>query len=176
MGRRRRWCTQDGEVLALIWMVYIKNDGLSYLIEPAQLHVHLLNQMITARTSAYYTSIGWSILSSQRTSAARTSCKLRTMATMLERPATMDFIRPDSKMNRRYMAAGQEISTGKYEKKHVIVRDARPKAESLTLDTAGFQLLEHSSKVKLTSSILRYCAKMNLTRPDRSRTGPTWRS
>ncbi|KAH6971071.1 hypothetical protein BKA56DRAFT_678203 [Ilyonectria sp. MPI-CAGE-AT-0026] len=64
-----------------------------------------------------------------------------------DRQATMEYIRPDSKMNRRYMAAGEEVNTGKYETKPVLVHDARHEIPKLTLDTTGFELFEHESKV-----------------------------
>lgn len=78
------------------------------------------------------------------------------MATMTvkyptDRQATMEYIRPDSKMNRRYMAAGEEVNTGKYETKSVLVHDARHEIPKLTLDTTGFELFKHESKV---SSVL----------------------
>lgn len=64
-----------------------------------------------------------------------------------DREATMEYIRPDSKMNRRYMAAGAEINTGKYETRNVLVHDIRQEKDKYTLDTVGFQLLDHESKV-----------------------------
>ena len=59
-----------------------------------------------------------------------------------DREATMEYIRPDSKMNRRYMAAGKEVGTGEYETKKVLVHDIRPEKDRYTLDTTGFQLLD----------------------------------
>ena len=60
--------------------------------------------------------------------------------------ATLSFIRPDSKFNRRYMAPMAEVNTGIYEDKTVIIKDARPNREMFTLDTSGFVLLDHTSK------------------------------
>lgn len=74
-----------------------------------------------------------------------------------DRQARMEYIMPDSKMNRRYMAAGEEVNTGKYETKTVLVHDARPEISSLTLDTTGFQLLRHESKV--SSALASYMGK-----------------
>ncbi|KAK5459721.1 hypothetical protein LTS15_003850 [Exophiala xenobiotica] len=59
----------------------------------------------------------------------------------------MDYIRADSKMNRRYMAAGNEVNTGKYETKHVLVHDVRPELNKYTLKTTGFQLVKYESQV-----------------------------
>jgi hypothetical protein len=61
--------------------------------------------------------------------------------------STMQFIRADSKVNRRYITPGAEVNTGKYEVRKVHIRDARPRREECTLDTTGFQLLDHKSKV-----------------------------
>jgi hypothetical protein len=72
-----------------------------------------------------------------------------TAINLADRLVSMDFIRSDSKMNRRYMVAGQEVSTGIYETKKVVVHDARAEADDLKLETAGFQLVTHESKVSL---------------------------
>lgn len=64
-----------------------------------------------------------------------------------DREATLEYIRPDSKVNRRYMTAGKEVNTGKYEKKRVLIRDGRPDLEKITLQTMGFQLMKHQSDV-----------------------------
>lgn len=69
-------------------------------------------------------------------------------------PATLSFIRPDSKLNRRYIAPMAEINTGLYEDKTVVIRDARPDREKFTLDTGGFVLLDHTSKVPPQSQSL----------------------
>lgn len=61
--------------------------------------------------------------------------------------STMQFIRADSKVNRRYITPGAEINTGKYEVRKVHIRDARPRRAECTLDTTGFQLLDHKSEV-----------------------------
>ena len=61
--------------------------------------------------------------------------------------ATMEYIRADSKMNRRYMAAGAEVSTGRYETRDVFVHDIRSEANKYTLEKTGFQLFNHSSNV-----------------------------
>lgn len=45
-----------------------------------------------------------------------------------------------------------EVNTGIYEDKTVIIKDARPNREMFTLDTSGFVLLDHTSKVIYPSS------------------------
>jgi hypothetical protein len=59
----------------------------------------------------------------------------------------MHFVKADSKVNRRYITPGLEINTGKYEVKTVRIRDARPFRQECTLDTTGFELFEHKTKV-----------------------------
>jgi hypothetical protein len=61
--------------------------------------------------------------------------------------SSMQFIKADSKENRRYITPGLEINTGKYETRQVFIRDARPHREEYTLDTTGFQLFDHKSSV-----------------------------
>jgi hypothetical protein len=61
--------------------------------------------------------------------------------------ASLSFITPTSKFNRRYVAPGEEINTGIYEDKTVVIRDARPEKEKLTLEKNGFKLIDHKSKV-----------------------------
>lgn len=64
-----------------------------------------------------------------------------------DRQANLEYIMPDSKINRRYMAGGREVSTGKYESKKVLIRDGRPELGTYTLETTGFQLIKHTSMV-----------------------------
>jgi len=59
----------------------------------------------------------------------------------------LTFITPTSKFNRRYVAPGEEVNTGVYEDRDVIVRDARAKTGEMTLDKNGFILIDHKSKV-----------------------------
>ena len=61
--------------------------------------------------------------------------------------STMQFIRRDSKVNRRYITPGVEVNTGKYEGKKVYVNDVRPIREQCKLDTVGFELLDHKTNV-----------------------------
>lgn len=51
------------------------------------------------------------------------------------------------------MSAGAEVSTGKYETRKVHVHDARPERDKFTLDTTGFQLVKHESKVSFSVSM-----------------------
>ena len=59
----------------------------------------------------------------------------------------MLFMRRDSKINRRYITPGMETNTGKYEVHKVHIKDARARRAECTLDTTGFQLTDHKSKV-----------------------------
>jgi hypothetical protein len=60
--------------------------------------------------------------------------------------ATLKFITPTSKFNRRYVAPGQEVNTGVYEDKKVEIKDGRTERAELSLDTSGFTLFNHKSK------------------------------
>jgi hypothetical protein len=59
---------------------------------------------------------------------------------------TVKYLIPGSK-NQRYFSKGIEVNIGEYEDVKVIVQDARPLRDKYTLDSAGFTLLEHRSKV-----------------------------
>ena len=61
--------------------------------------------------------------------------------------ADLHFVAPDSLVNRRFVAPGEEVNTGRFEKHRVQVRDARPIREQFDLDTHGFVLADHSSAV-----------------------------
>lgn len=65
----------------------------------------------------------------------------------LDRYAGMEFIKPTSKLNRRYVGPGAEFNTGEYETKKVVIRDARNHDEHFSIDTTGFFLAKHQSKV-----------------------------
>jgi hypothetical protein len=62
--------------------------------------------------------------------------------------SSMQFVKADSKENRRYITPGAEYNTGKYETRKVFVRDARPYRHECTLDETGFQLFDHKSEVQ----------------------------
>ncbi|MGH8259663.1 MAG: CmcJ/NvfI family oxidoreductase, partial [Steroidobacteraceae bacterium] len=62
--------------------------------------------------------------------------------------AQIVYVAPGSFINRRFVAPGVEHNTGRYESHVVPVRDARPIAAHFALDTHGFQLLPHRSRVR----------------------------
>lgn len=54
--------------------------------------------------------------------------------------------------NQRYFSKGIEVNIGDYKDTEVIVKDARPVRNEYTLETAGFELVGHKSKVSYTLS------------------------
>jgi hypothetical protein len=62
--------------------------------------------------------------------------------------AQITYVAPGSFINRRFVAPGVEHNTGRYEAHRVKVRDARPIASHFALDTHGFELLTHRSRVR----------------------------
>jgi hypothetical protein len=67
--------------------------------------------------------------------------------------AILSFITPTSKFNRRYVAPGHEVNTGVYEDKNVVIQDGRQERAKFSLDTNGFALVDHKSKVYLFADI-----------------------
>jgi len=61
--------------------------------------------------------------------------------------AQMDYLVPGSSVNRRFVAAGAEFNTGRYEPRQVHVRNGRQALPRLTLDRVGFTLAKHRSAV-----------------------------
>ncbi|WP_300604933.1 CmcJ/NvfI family oxidoreductase [Trebonia sp.] len=61
--------------------------------------------------------------------------------------ATLNYVAPGSKRNRLYVAPGSHLSTTEYEPHEVRVADGRPYRAELSLDRAGFTLLDHRSAV-----------------------------
>jgi hypothetical protein len=61
--------------------------------------------------------------------------------------AELEYIRSDSVLNRRFVAPGAEMNTGRYERRQVRIRDARSSVETLALDRCGFELIKHESTV-----------------------------
>jgi len=59
-----------------------------------------------------------------------------------------------SKINRRYIAPGNELNAGTYETHVVPIGDARPTASDFELNKQGFVLNEHNSKVSLVCADL----------------------
>jgi hypothetical protein len=61
--------------------------------------------------------------------------------------ANLDYLTPSSRINRRYVAPGAELNTGRYEPHRVWIRNARPVQDRLNLDHQGFVLARRPSKV-----------------------------
>jgi hypothetical protein len=61
--------------------------------------------------------------------------------------ATVDYLIPGSRINRRYVAPGAELNTGTYAPHSVVIRNGRPVQNALGLDTQGFVLAEQPSLV-----------------------------
>lgn len=60
----------------------------------------------------------------------------------------MSFVAPGSFVNRRFVAPGEEVNTGRYEMHAVTVRDARSIAGRFTLDKNGFVLARFETAVE----------------------------
>jgi hypothetical protein len=61
--------------------------------------------------------------------------------------AKVEYLIPSSRINRRYVAPGAELNTGRYAPHRVFVRNGRPVQETLGLDTQGFVLATQPSRV-----------------------------
>ena len=61
--------------------------------------------------------------------------------------ATMDYLVPTSRINRRFWAPGKEYNTGVYSSHGVHIRNARMAPEPFSLDKHGFCLAQHKTKV-----------------------------
>ena len=61
--------------------------------------------------------------------------------------ADITYLAPGSFVNRRFVAPGREVNTGRYQPYRVRIHDARPIACQFTLDRHGFVLAEHRSGV-----------------------------
>jgi hypothetical protein len=61
--------------------------------------------------------------------------------------ATVDYLVPSSRINRRYVAPGAELNTGRYAPHTVFIRNGRPVQDTLGLDTQGFVLAKQPSVV-----------------------------
>lgn len=59
----------------------------------------------------------------------------------------IDYLVPTSRINRRFWAPGAELNTGVYDSYSVTVRNARLAPEPFTLDTHGFTLSRHRSRI-----------------------------
>jgi hypothetical protein len=61
--------------------------------------------------------------------------------------ATVDYLVPGSRINRRYVAPGAELNTGRYAPHTIFIRNGRPVQSALGLDTQGFVLAKQPSLV-----------------------------
>lgn len=61
--------------------------------------------------------------------------------------STIRYLSEGSSVNRRFVAAGVEHSTGQYEDHQVTIRDGRAVRDRLKLDSHGFELFDHKSAV-----------------------------
>jgi len=61
--------------------------------------------------------------------------------------AALRYLAEGSFVNRRFVSAGKECNTGRYEDHVVPIRDGRPIRNHFSLDTHGFCLLDHHSEV-----------------------------
>jgi hypothetical protein len=61
--------------------------------------------------------------------------------------AYLDYLVPTSRINRRYVAPGAELNTGRYAAQRVLVRNGRPLSDRLNLDAHGFVLARRPSAV-----------------------------
>jgi hypothetical protein len=62
--------------------------------------------------------------------------------------ATLNFVRRDSTVNRRFVFPGDEVNTGQFEPHRVMIRNARLEPQRPTLATHGFELFASASAVK----------------------------
>ncbi len=61
--------------------------------------------------------------------------------------ATIRYLAEGDFVTRRFVSAGVEHSTGRYEDHEVVIRDARAVRDRIRLDTHGFMLADHVSEV-----------------------------
>ena len=61
--------------------------------------------------------------------------------------AMMRYLAEGDFVTRRFVSAGVEHSTGRYEDHEVVIRDGRPIKDRLKLDTHGFRLADHISAI-----------------------------
>jgi len=57
------------------------------------------------------------------------------------------YLSPNSTLNRRYVAPGIDVNTGQFEPHRVVIHNARPVQDQLTLASHGFVLAQHRSRV-----------------------------
>ena len=61
--------------------------------------------------------------------------------------ADISYLAQGSFINRRFVAPGREVNTGRYEYHRVLIRDGRPIQDRFNLDNAGFVLAQDNSAV-----------------------------
>ena len=61
---------------------------------------------------------------------------------------TVNYLAPGSVRNRLYVAPGEQRATATYEPHRVFIADGRAHRDDLTLDRAGFTLVDHRSAVR----------------------------
>ena len=61
--------------------------------------------------------------------------------------ASISYLKPTSRINRRFWAPGEEVNTGEYEPYSVIIRNAREAATPFTLDEHGFAIASYPTKL-----------------------------
>jgi hypothetical protein len=61
---------------------------------------------------------------------------------------TVNYLAPGSVRNRLYVAPGDQRATARYEPHRVFIANGRAHRDDLTLDAAGFTLVDHSSAVR----------------------------
>ncbi|MAD81449.1 MAG: hypothetical protein CL912_00665 [Deltaproteobacteria bacterium] len=66
-----------------------------------------------------------------------------------DRIGSLDYIKPISKLNRRYVGPGAEFNTGQYESRDVTIRDGRQVQDKFAINKTGFFLASHNSEVNI---------------------------
>lgn len=92
------------------------------------------------------------------------------MVTMVQTPADgdvptkLEFVLPTSHINVRVVAHGAEANTGTHEEKDVVIHDARIDPQNYTLDTSGFELVDHPTNVSPIHHTSNVRWKIGMTR------------
>jgi hypothetical protein len=62
--------------------------------------------------------------------------------------AALNYVEPGASMLRRFVATGAEVNNFGCREEQVSIRNGRPLRDRLTMDVAGFELIDHASAVK----------------------------
>lgn len=62
--------------------------------------------------------------------------------------AILEYMSPDSEINRRFVCPAREVNTGRCDEHEVLVRNARLMGETYTLESHGFTLVHHDTAVR----------------------------